>query len=202
MTSPDVRLGREMSGPETMMWHIDRDPLLATSGAAVSIFEGQVDAARFRGRMANIVASVERLRQNVDPGTGPLARPRWTFDRDFELDWHVRRIGAPGDGSVRAVLDWATQYFQDPLDRTRPLWQYIVVEGMSEGRSALAMKIHHVVADGAALGALDGGLSRHLGVGAEGRRTRRRPRCGSAGVDEPRRPIPVPSEASSSAWPA
>jgi WS/DGAT/MGAT family acyltransferase len=140
-----------MSGPETMMWHIDRDPLLATSGSAVSIFEGQLDADRFRRRMANVVASVERLRQHVDAGAGPLAPPHWTFDRDFDLDWHVRRIGAPADGSVRAVLDWATQYFQDSLDRSRPLWQYVVVEGMAEGHSALATKIHHVVADGATL---------------------------------------------------
>ncbi len=150
MTSPNLRVERVMSGPETMMWHIDRDPLLATSGAGVSIFEGQLDAERFRRRMANIVASVKRLRQHVGPGAGPLVPPRWTFDRDLDLDWHIRRIGAPGDGSVRAVLDWATQYFQDPLDRTRPLWQYVVVERMAEGRSALAVKIHHVVADGAA----------------------------------------------------
>jgi hypothetical protein len=140
-----------MTGPETMMWHIDRDPLLATSGSAVSIFERQLDANQFRRRMANVVASVERLRQHIEQGVGPLVPARWTFDRDFDLDWHVRRIGAPGDGSVRSVLDWATQYFQDPLDRTRPLWQYIVVDGMAEGRSALAMKIHHVVADGATL---------------------------------------------------
>jgi WS/DGAT/MGAT family acyltransferase len=151
MTTRDTRLARVMSGPETMMWHIDQDPFLATSGSSVSIFEGQLDAGRFRRRMAKLVASVERLRQHVEPGTGPLVPPRWTFDRDFDLDWHVRRIGAPGDGSVRAVLDWATQYFQDPLDRNRPLWQYVVVEGMAEGRSALATKIHHVVADGATL---------------------------------------------------
>ena len=140
-----------MSGPEQLMWHIDRDPLLATSAAAVTIFEGQLDVDRFRRRLAGIVASVERLRQHVAPDGGPLARPRWTFDPDFDLDWHIRRIGAPADGSVRAVLNWATQYFQDPLDRTRPLWQYVIVEGMAEGRSALAMKINHVLADGATL---------------------------------------------------
>jgi diacylglycerol O-acyltransferase / wax synthase len=151
MTSQGVHLERDMSGPESMMWHIDRDPLLATSGSAVSTFEGELDPERFRTRVANMVASVDRLRQHVEPGAGPLVRPHWTFDRDFDLDWHVRRIGAPGDGSLRAVLDWATQYFQDPLDRTRPLWQYIVVEGMAGRRSALAMKIHHVVADGAML---------------------------------------------------
>jgi WS/DGAT/MGAT family acyltransferase len=149
MTSPTPRIERTMSGTELMMWQIDRDPLLATSGSSVSIFEGQLDHRRFRDRMARIVASVERLRQHVEPGGNALNPPRWTFDPDFDLDWHVRRIGAPGDGSVRAVFDWATQYFQDPLDRTRPLWQYIVVEGMADELSALATKIHHVVGDGA-----------------------------------------------------
>jgi WS/DGAT/MGAT family acyltransferase len=157
-----------MSGPETMMWHIDRDPLLATSGSAVGIYDGQVDTARFRRRMAAVVAAEERLRQHVGPPAGLLAPPRWTFDRDFDLDWHVRRIGAPGDGSVRAVLDWATQYFQDPLDRSRPLWQFVVVEGMAEGRSALAMKLHHVVADGAAVVRLTEGYIDAAAEGPEG----------------------------------
>jgi WS/DGAT/MGAT family acyltransferase len=152
-----------------MMWHIDRDPLLATSGSAVSILEGQIDVDRFRQRLAKMVAEVERMRQRVDErGAGPLVPPHWTFDRDFDLDWHLRRIGAPGEGSVRSVLDWATQYFQDPLDRTRPLWQYVVVDGMADRRSALAMKVHHVVADGATLVRMTEGYIDATADGPEG----------------------------------
>jgi WS/DGAT/MGAT family acyltransferase len=146
--SEEMSFGRDMSGTEAMMWNIERDPWLASTAGAVAFYDRPLDFARFRLAIASAVATTVRLRQHVLPGHGPLAPPHWGTDRDFDLDWHVRRIGAPGEGSVRDLLDWVTQFFQDPFDRTRPLWQYVVIDGLAEGRGALVSKLHHTVTDG------------------------------------------------------
>ena len=88
------------------------------------------------------------MRQHVVVTPATLASPRWAFDPDFELDWHLRHIGAPGDGSLGELIAWITQFLQDPYDHTRPLWQYVVVDGLADGRGALVAKLHHTVADG------------------------------------------------------
>jgi diacylglycerol O-acyltransferase len=144
-----LHFDRNMSATETLMWHVESDPWLSPNGGGVAIYEGVLDFERYRNTMAYVAAQVLRFRQRVIPGPGPLSPPHWTIARDLDLDWHVRRIGAPGDGSLRALLDWAGQFLQDPYDRTRPLWQNIVVEGLSDGTCAVVGKIHHTVTDGA-----------------------------------------------------
>ena len=63
--------------------------------------------------------------------------PRWVPDHEFDIDWHIRHIGAPGDGTLRELLDFFGAWLQDPYDRTRPLWQYVVVDGLADGQGAL-----------------------------------------------------------------
>jgi diacylglycerol O-acyltransferase / wax synthase len=139
---------RGMTGGEALMWSIERDPWLAPSGGSVTVFDRPLDMARFRRLITHAVASIPRLRQKVvDPATA-LGTPHWEFDPEFDLEWHLRRVSVPGEGSPRDLLDWATPWLQDPYDRSRPLWQYVVIDGLADGRGALAMKLHHVVTDG------------------------------------------------------
>ena len=140
-----------MSGMEAMMWNIERDPWLDPNGGSITIYDRALDVDLFRRGMKQAVAEVPRLRQRVEPGLGPLSTPRWVHDHEFDLDWHVRHIGAPGDGSFRALLDHFNGWLQDGYDRTRPLWMYVVVEGLADGRGALLAKIHHAVGDGESL---------------------------------------------------
>jgi diacylglycerol O-acyltransferase / wax synthase len=137
-----------MSGAETMMWNIERDPWLASTSASVALYDRPIDFERFRRAMAHTVATTARLRQHVVAGRPPATPPHWAADVDFDLDWHVRRIGAPGEGTVRDLFDWASQYLQDPFDRTRPLWQYVVIDRLADGRGAMVAKLHHTLADG------------------------------------------------------
>lgn len=138
----------EMTATEAMMWHIEADPWMSPSGGSITIFDSPLDVPRLRRLMTNAVGSVHRLRQRVVEPATPLGTPSWTTDREFDLDWHVRHIGAPGEGTLRDLLDWTAQWLQDPYDRTRPLWQYVVIDKLADGRGALAMKLHHVVTDG------------------------------------------------------
>jgi len=140
-----------MSGMEAMMWNVERDPWLDPNGGGIAIYDGPLDIDLFRRNVKRAVAEVPRLRQRVAPALGPLAAPRWVFDHEFDLDWHIRRIGAPGDGSLRELLDYFTPWLQDSYDITRPLWMYVIVDGLADGRGALLSKIHHTVGDGETL---------------------------------------------------
>lgn len=142
---------QHMSGMEAMMWNVERDPWLDPNGGGIAIYDRPLDIDWFRQSVAHAVAEIPRLRQRVAPGLGPLAAPRWVYDHEFDLDWHVRRIGAPGDGTLRELLDYFTPWLQDSYDVTRPLWMYVVVDGLADGRGALLTKIHHTVGDGETL---------------------------------------------------
>ena len=144
----DSDVDRGMSGTETMMWRIERDPWLAPSGGSLTLFDRPLDPVWFGRSMARAASTIDRLRQHVVTTAATVTSPRWAFDPDFELDWHVRHIGAPGDGSLGELIGWVTQFLQDPYDHTRPLWQYVVVDGLADGRGALVTKLHHTVADG------------------------------------------------------
>jgi diacylglycerol O-acyltransferase len=72
----------------------------------------------------------------------------WVDDPDFDISHHVRRVSVPKPGSLRQVLDLAALLLADPFDRTRPLWQFVLVEGLRGGKAALVQKMHHTITDG------------------------------------------------------
>jgi diacylglycerol O-acyltransferase len=74
--------------------------------------------------------------------------PYWTDDPDFDLDFHVRETAIPPPGNDRQLAETVSRVFGRPLDRRRPLWEFYVIHGLSEGRVALLSKIHHSVVDG------------------------------------------------------
>ncbi len=139
---------RDMTDAEALMWAVEADPWLAPSGATITIFDQHLDFEEFRRGVAATVLAEPRLRQHVVAPLAPVVVPHWEVDEEFDLDWHVRRLTVPGDGTLKDLLDWFVLFLQDPFDRTRPLWQFIVLDGLEGGRGAVAMKIHHVVADG------------------------------------------------------
>ncbi len=77
-----------------------------------------------------------------------LSHPVWVEDPDFDLDNHVRRVGAPPPGSDRELAELADDIAGRPLDRSRPLWELVVVEGLAHGRVAVIAKMHHSTIDG------------------------------------------------------
>jgi len=77
-----------------------------------------------------------------------LDHPVWIEDPDLRVRSHIHRVAVPAPGSERILADLVAQIAAQPLDRTRPLWELWVVEGLAEGRVALVLKLHHAVADG------------------------------------------------------
>ena len=78
-----------------------------------------------------------------------LNHPVWVEDPDFDLDYHVRRIGAPAPGGRRELAELAGQIASNQLDRTKPLWEMWVVEGLKQDRIGIVTKVHHAAVDGA-----------------------------------------------------
>lgn len=139
-----------MTDLESMMWNVEKDPRLASTFGSISIFDQAPDLQRFRARLERAAALIPRLRQHVVPSLGRLAPPEWRDDPEFNIDRHVRHIALPGNGTAtdRDLFDYAAQFVLDPFDRTRPLWEFTIVEGLTDGRSALVQKMHHAITDG------------------------------------------------------
>ena len=77
-----------------------------------------------------------------------LGNPVWVEDADFDLDGHIHRIGVPAPYTMRELAEIVNDVASRPLDRSRPLWEMWVVEGLEEGHVALVSKIHHSAIDG------------------------------------------------------
>jgi len=135
-----------MSEPEALMWAAERDPVLRSSFLNISICDRPLDVERFRGRMARIVDAVPRLRQRV--AGNPIGPPSWRDDPDFDLVHHTRHVALASPGSDRQLLELAGDLLEDAFDPTRPLWTFLVVDGLSGGRGALVSKLHHTITDG------------------------------------------------------
>jgi len=131
------------------MWALEDDPVLRSSFANVTVTDQPVDFERFRDRMALTVRRVRRLRQRVVEPPG-FAAPRWADDPMFDLQFHVRHVSLPAPGTDRQLLDFAAMASIDQFDRARPLWQFLVVDGLADGRGAIVQKLHHTIADGEA----------------------------------------------------
>jgi diacylglycerol O-acyltransferase len=96
---------------------------------------------------------VPRYRQRVAEVPGHLANPVWVDDPEFDIAYHVRRNGLPRPGTEAQLLDLVSRLASRPLDRTRPLWEMYLVEGLPHGRVAVVTKTHPALVDG--LSAID-----------------------------------------------
>ena len=143
-----LRFDTRMSDHEALMWNVEKDPWLNPSGAALMILDHPLDIERFRRTMRAGVARIPRLYERVVPGLGRLSPPSWAPDPEFDVDHHIRHRTLPSPGTERQLLDLAARLYEDPLDRTRPLWRFVVIDGLADGRGALYSMLHHAIADG------------------------------------------------------
>ncbi len=103
-----------------------------------------------RERLGVMVGHLEPLRRKVVEVPFELDRPYWVEDKDFDLDFHVRHIGLAPPGAADQLAEQVARIVGRPMDRTRPLWEAYVMEGLADGRWALLQKTHHATIDGAA----------------------------------------------------
>jgi diacylglycerol O-acyltransferase len=91
---------------------------------------------------------IPRYRQKVREVTLGLARPVWIDDRDFDITYHVRRSALPSPGSDAQLHELIARLGSRPLDKSRPLWEMYLIEGLARNRIALYTKSHQALVNG------------------------------------------------------
>ena len=142
-----MQFDRRMSAAETLMWRLDRDPAMSSTFANVTLLDRAIDVDRFRRRLDRASHLVARLRQRVHETPANLAPPVWVDVAEFDITDHVLEYDRPVR-DTRGVLDVATEICNEPFDRRRPLWSFVVINGLDRGQSAVIEKLHHTVVDG------------------------------------------------------
>ncbi len=147
MSKPRRRTRREpMSRVDTAWLRMERptNPMMITG---VLIFAEPMSLDALKQVIRQRFLSYARFRQKpVDTPAGAS----WQEDAHFDIDWHVRESALPGKGDKKALERFVSQLASSPLDATKPLWQFHLVERYGAG-SALIARIHHSYADGMAL---------------------------------------------------
>lgn len=145
------RLRREPMSRVDMAWlRMERptNPMMITG---VLMFAEPMALAQLRKVIERRFLAYARFRQKPVEGA---AGAQWVEDGDFDLDWHVRLSGLPGKpgkaSEKRALERFVSQLASSPLDPTKPLWQFHLIERY-QGGSAVVARIHHCYADGIAL---------------------------------------------------
>ncbi len=109
-----------------------------------------MDFDTVRASTSRLLHEVPMLRQRPVFVPFGLHHPVMIEDPEFDLQYHLNRAALPAPGGKRELEDVIAHIASHPLDQTRPLWQFWLVEGLNDGRIALVQKIHHTLADGMA----------------------------------------------------
>jgi WS/DGAT/MGAT family acyltransferase len=117
----------------------------------VSLFEGPPPPfARLEEMVSGKLGLVPRYRQRVRFVPLGLGNPVWVDDPHFNLGYHLRHSALPAPGGEDQLRKMAARVFSQPLDRSKPLWELWMVEGLDKNRWALLSKVHHCMVDGVA----------------------------------------------------
>ncbi len=102
-----------------------------------------------RARLSARLGALPRYTQRLSSPHSPAwSWPQWLDDERFDIAGHVVHAALPAPGGDDQLCDWLADFFSHPLDRTRPLWEVVLIEGLEHGRWALGVKVHHCLIDG------------------------------------------------------
>ncbi|MGB5310840.1 MAG: wax ester/triacylglycerol synthase family O-acyltransferase [Polyangiales bacterium] len=121
--------------------------VLVFEGEALLDEHGALPMARLRRYIDHALDGCERYRQRLDYVPG-LRQPVWVDDERFDLDFHLRTASVPAPGTDRELKALAGTLLSQQIDRSRPLWEMYLVDGLSDKRVAMVIKAHHCMVDG------------------------------------------------------
>jgi diacylglycerol O-acyltransferase len=103
---------------------------------------------RFRDDLDRRVRSLPAFHRKLRPVPLGIDHPVWVEDTDFDIDRHLHRLAVPAPGGPEELADLCAHMAGIPLDRSRPLWEMSVIEGLESGQIAVFTKMHHASVDG------------------------------------------------------
>lgn len=143
---------QRVSGPdaaflygETRSWHMHvssvlmADPSTAPQGFSIE---------RLRENTAKRIELVPQFRWRVVEVPLGLDNPVFVEDANFDIEYHVRHVAVPSPGGPRQLGELVGDLASYKLDRTRPLWEFWLIEGLDDGQVAVLAKVHHAIIDG------------------------------------------------------
>ncbi len=115
-----------------------------------STAEGAWGVERVRDIYTDRIHLVPQFRRRLAEVPLQLDHPHWVDDPEFDLGWHIRHIAVPAPGGPDELAALAGELMSTQLDRSRPLWEVWVIDGVTGGRFAVLTKAHHAAMDGMA----------------------------------------------------
>jgi WS/DGAT/MGAT family acyltransferase len=137
-----------LSGLDSSFLHLERAGA-HMHVASTSVFVGSPPShEEFRDHIESRLHLVPRFRQKLRFVPFGQGRPVWVDDPHLNLDYHVRRTALPAPGSEEQLRNLGSRIFSQQLDRSKPLWELWLVEGLDGDRFAIVGKSHHALVDG------------------------------------------------------
>lgn len=148
--SRDRNLSEPLSNVDSA-WLRMEDPTNLMTITALMTFDEPLDFAALKEDIEDRLLLHDRFRQRVKYSWIPLlGKPYWVEDEHFALHAHLRRSALPHPGDQGTLQQLVSELMSTPLDHSKPLWQFHLVEGYGSG-CALIARIHHCIGDGIAL---------------------------------------------------
>lgn len=138
-----------MSNVDTAWLHMDRPTNLMMITSFMT-FDEPLDYDRLAAVLERRLLTFDRFRQKVVEPVTPFGNVTWEEDRAFDLRAHLHRIALPAPGDKAALQEVMSDLISTPLDRSKPLWQFHLIENYGNG-CVVAGRLHHCIADGIAL---------------------------------------------------
>jgi WS/DGAT/MGAT family acyltransferase len=126
------------------------DPTNLMMITGIFMFDEPLDFLELRETLRTGLLKYDRFRQRVVQPVLPFNPPYWEYDPNFDLDAHLHRIALPSPVNQLALEELVNDFLSIPLDFSKPLWHFHLVENFGDG-CALLCRLHHCIADGIAL---------------------------------------------------
>ena len=143
---------QRLSGLDTAFLYLET-PTVHMQVQAVMILDpstvpGGYSFEKIKAHLASRLPLLPEFRRRLAHVPFDLHRPVWFDDPDFDFDYHVRHLAIPAPGNAAQLGDIVGDIASRPLDRSRPLWDFWVIEGMEHGAVAVVARMHHATIDG------------------------------------------------------
>ncbi|MCW3011050.1 MAG: acyltransferase, partial [Solirubrobacterales bacterium] len=143
-------MAEPLSAADRSALSAEQGPVSMAVGGVMLLEDGPgLAPAAFLERVSARLHLLPRYRQRLQTAAGVL-NPVWVDDTTFDVGWHVRRAALGAGAGEAELAELVGREMGRRLDRSRPLWELTVVEGLADGRVALLAKMHHALVDGVA----------------------------------------------------
>ncbi len=145
---PESAKSEALSFGDALFLYLEREGM-PLHIASVSVFEGAVPFSDFARFIESKLSLVPRYRQRVVMSPLNIGLPAWEYDPSFNIQNHLREVVLRRD-TEREFQAAASRILSATMDRSKPLWDLTLVQGLPGGRTGLITRIHHCLADGLA----------------------------------------------------